>query len=240
MTTPLNLYELPAMRTITGPAIRPGGLTLTDRAMDICRLAPDMRVLDVGCGCGVTVAHLRQRYGLRAIGMDLSRKLLAEADIALNRLPLIQGRGETLPISSESVTAVFCECVLSLMEDPEIALLEWRRVSASNGFLVLSDLYAREGGEEKQSSLPVRCCLSGAVGRQLLFQRVREAGFEIVRFEDHTYLLKQLAAQLVWTYGSMEAFWSQWGGGGGKANASTSGRPGYYLLIARKKGDRHG
>ncbi len=237
----LNLYESSVMRTITGPAIRPGGLALTDRAMEFCRIPAGARVLDVGCGCGATISHLQKHYGIQTMGLDLSPELLNEAHASQNRIPLVRGRGEKLPFKNESIAALFCECVLSLIAPPEAALREWHCVLLPEGYLILSDIYARMPEENKKSfSLPVHCCLNGAVGRGELFERVRTAGFDILLFEDHTLLLKQLAAQLVWTYGSMAAFWDQWGGECRGRQSGPAGRPGYYLMVARRKGDRHG
>lgn len=229
----MDLFESPALRQVTGPAIRPGGLALTERALAVCGLAAGARVLDVGCGGGATVIHLRQCHGLRAVGLDLSRALLAEGRAHAAGPPLVQGRAEALPVRDGHLAAIFCECVLSLLPAPAQALAEWHRALAPGGFLLISDLYARSmGREEKPPTSAARCCLSGAVARETLLARITAAGFMMVRFEDHTPLLKQLAAQLVWAHGSMAAFWSRVGidcSGNG-----SNGRPGYYLMVGRK------
>ncbi len=68
---PLNLHESREMRSVTGPTIRPGGLTLTERAFAFCSLPERARVLDVGCGVGATVEFLCREH-LGAFGVDTS------------------------------------------------------------------------------------------------------------------------------------------------------------------------
>jgi SAM-dependent methyltransferase len=137
---------------------------------------------------------------------------------------------------------VLCECVLSLCSDPLNVLKEMRRVLLPQGSLVLMDIYAQTPKSKGWAlrGLNVRCCLQGAVDRTAVENRVAAAGFELLLWEDHTRLLKQLAAQLVWTYGSLDAFWSAVAGPDTaetlcrRGGAGGSARPGYYLLVARK------
>jgi arsenite methyltransferase len=236
----VNLYEAPALRDITGPVIRPGGLELTDRGLACCSLAPGDRVLDIGCGTGAVVEYLRRRHGLAGLGLDFSSALLAEGSKIHSELPLVRGRAEQVPAPDGCFRAVLCECVLSLCPDPLRVLREVRRVLRPGGHLVLTDVYARGLVTAAfTGKLSVNCCLQGAVGRSTVEDRIVAAGYDLLLWEDHSALLKQLAAQLVWTYGSLGAFWSAIAApeaadtmrGGGTGGCS---RPGYYLLVAQK------
>jgi len=53
--------------------------------------------------------------------------------------------------------------------------------------------------------------------------------------EDHTRLLRNLAGQIIFEYGSLEKFWQGLSADAG-ALAETTARlkPGYFLLLARK------
>jgi SAM-dependent methyltransferase len=239
--TAVNLYESRALRDITGPAIRPGGFQLTDRGLAYCGLAPGARVLDVGCGTGATVHHLRFQHGLWAMGIDRSAILLEEGGRLNAGSTLVRGRAEQIPVGDGSVEAVFCECVLSLCSNPLDTLREVMRVIQVGGYLVLTDIYSRDASVAEQAAgkPSVSCCLQGAVCRTTVETRIAAAGFDLLLWEDHSGLLRQLAGQLIWHYGSLDAFWSVIAGpeAAGDINscgAGGCGRPGYYLLVAQK------
>ncbi len=236
---PPNLYEQEALRQVLGPALRPGGLALTRRALTACNLPAGARVLDVGCGQGATVAFLRTRAGLRALGVDVSRILMA-AGRGEGPPPWAAARAQALPFAVGRFAALFCECVLSLLEGPERALAEFHRVLAPGGRLVLSDLYHGAGAPATPAGLPLASCLQGALARPALEAVLVRAGFALELFEDHTRLLQELAARLVLAGGSLAGFWrGALGPGAPPSGARTlmDCRPRYCLLIARK-GDR--
>ena len=61
--------------------------------------------------------------------------------------------------------------------------------------------------------------------RSKVEDRLAATGYELLVWEDHSPLLKQLAAQLIWTYGSLDAFWSAVAGPAAE-DALDNGRPG--------------
>ena len=72
---------------------------------------------------------------------------------------------------------------------------------------------------------------------------VEESGLTAVIWEDHSALLKQLAAQLIFSFGSLNAFWAATCSEGlpDAIEATVKrARPGYYLLIAQRKERDHG
>jgi SAM-dependent methyltransferase len=133
---------------------------------------------------------------------------------------------------------ILCECVLSMLPEPDRALREFHRVLCPDGKLILSDIYIRVQGEENNlREEAVDECLKGALPACSVKKLLREIGFALMLWEDHTPLLKELAARLVLTHGSADALW------GGTKDAGDSGmglstmaalKPGYYLLVARK------
>jgi len=237
--TPLPLYESQAFQEVVGPALRPGGLALTRRGLAFCGLPEWARVLDVGCGKGETVRLLREAFRLEAVGLDRSDRMLAGAREETPGLPLVRGAAECLPFRDRSLSAVVCECVLSLVADPGAAWREWARVLAPGGFLILADLYLRTPGHARRPGSQLgTCCLHGAGGRSELVDHLRQHGFSPVAWEDHSAFLKHLAARLVfagWPLASL------WGGDGACAavsdpSAIRRARPGYFLAVARKRG----
>lgn len=235
----IPLYENSGIRDVTGETIRPGGFALTDRAVAFCSLPEGGRVLDVGCGTGATVAHLRREYGLDASGLDFSDQLLSEGRERDSGVDLVRAAASSLPVGDERMAAVFCECVLSLTDHSPVVLGEFRRVLRPNGFLILSDLYVRSpDGSVDLACLPVRSCLSGAMAQSEIEARIKKSGFRILLWEDHSRFLAELAARYILARGSLQGLW------GGPcenrdspsiASAVRRSRPGYYLLIAEKE-----
>lgn len=239
-------YESEILRAVTGPAIRPGGVELTGRAMEFCQFPLRSRLLDVGCSSGVTVEYLRNHYQLDAFGVDVSTRLLGEGKVRDATLPLAHASGEHLPFGNGPLDGIICECVLSLLPDPGLALREFNRVLGQNGKLILSDIYLRRAwsgvqGAGEEENLPERLmddCLKGALSACSVKKLLGEAGFALMLWEDHTPLLKELAARLVLAHGSMDALWGGMKDGGcsGMGNSAIAAlKPGYYLLVARKE-----
>jgi ubiquinone/menaquinone biosynthesis C-methylase UbiE len=234
-----SLYESPALQAVTGPALRPGGLELTRRALSFCDLPAGARVADIGCGTGVTVHYLRRHCRLRAFGLDRSSGMLGQARQRDPKLPLMQGEATRLPFGDRRLSAVMCECALSLVEDTDAAWCEFYRVLAPGGLLVLADVYARSPDHAGElTSLSVNCCLKGAKSRDELVSRMQRSGFTLLVWEDHSEALKRLAAKLVFACGSLQAFWGAAACAPVKAYppAVRRARPGYFLAVARKEG----
>ncbi|WP_319762784.1 DVU_1556 family methyltransferase [Maridesulfovibrio sp.] len=213
--TETPLWEKSILREASGPTLRPGGYTLTDRAVKLTGLLPNDRVLDVGCGLGATVSHLRTEHGLKAFGMDYSPRQLSEAQ---KDLPLTRADGSALPFADSFFSAIFCECVLSLLPDKEQCISEFKRVLTKNGKLIISDLYQRGSGQIQ--------CLDGSCASSPLYlgrieQILRQQGMHITAIEDYSRLLVELAAKLVFA-----------GGKNPSAGQNCCDRPGYMLLIA--------
>jgi arsenite methyltransferase len=239
MLSPLALYETDALQAVTGETLRPGGFALIERAIELHPFDRTARLLDVGCGQGATVRHLSERFQLTTFGLDASAMLLAKVNRDAILRPFVQARAEHLPFQDARFQGVISECVLSLTTDPERVLRECKRVLTPGGLLIVTDIYARGPEELPLPSIPAKtCCLQGAVSQRRIEQRLMDAGFKILLWEDHSRLLKELAARLVFTYGSLNAFYQAAFG----PMPSTllepvpAGpiKPGYFLALARK------
>ena len=232
----MTRYDLPErLRAVIGDAIRPGGLALTERAADFCGFSKGARIVDIGCGFGATLNHLRDRHGFRVCGIDISARMLSES----RGQPVIQASADCLPFGAGVFDGVFCECVLSLLPLPENALREFHRVLQPGGYLVLSDIYLRNPGETQTQKIAGQpSCLSGATAQSERIAQVKDCGFELLLWEDHSGYLKEMAARIVWTLGSREGLMKLFFPGACSVcdrEAIQRARPGYFLLIARKK-----
>ncbi len=230
---PSRIYEHPALREALGDVLRPGGLALTDEALTTCGLAPGARALDVGCGAGGTAAHLRERHGLAAVGIDASSVLLRSGRSGRPDLPLAQARAERLPVGDGTLDAVLAECSLSVMADVDAVLAEFRRVLKAGGCLILADLYLRTpDSRPRPRDRQPASCLRGALTQAQVEGKLAEQGFALVTWQDRSEALKVLAARLILAGISPAQFWG--GACDDAAGAIARVKPGYFWLVARR------
>jgi SAM-dependent methyltransferase len=190
--------------------------------MELCRFPGKAEILDVGCGSGITVGHLRAAHGHNAHGVDISDALIAEGLERDPTLPLRHAPAEALPFTDSSLDAIFCECVLSLLDDPVRALQEFHRVLRTGGKLVISDLYLRQASRENSPRNSRGIASSRDIQGWLV-----AGGFDaLLLWEDHSRKLVELAAQVMLTHGSLESL-------SGLCNR-VEGKPGYYLLVTER------
>lgn len=246
----IPLYDRPAFRRAAGSTLRPGGPELTRRALklgeEFCGLRPGGRVLDAGCGPGTTL-ELCAALGFVPMGVDL-RPDSAETTQGAP-FPILRADIRRLPLADACCDAVVCECVLSLLPDPETALAEACRVLRRGGALLLTDLYLRPAyGSEGQgnplcsqkislsfrdaspfpeSAPPKQSCLDGAASWPTLHERLLRQGFTVHVMEDHSRALAELAARCIFQGQSL----SDWGL---PCRGGSVRRFGYLLAVASK------
>ncbi|MBU3075720.1 DVU_1556 family methyltransferase [Clostridium estertheticum] len=233
-----SVFENEDMIRATGDTLRPGGVFLTDRAVKICDFKFNDKILDVGCGMGVTVERLKRLYKLNAFGVDPSLKLLELGKDKYGNHQIDFGRGEKLPHKNEFFKGVMAECTMSLMDDFEETIRESYRVLENDGYFIVSDVYARrpEYLEEVQKH-DINSCMRGLFNVDILKDVIVSVGFEIICFEDWTDLLRQLMVEIIFKYGSMAKFWevATCNSCGDFQEKLTLCKPGYFLIIAKKK-----
>ena len=97
-------------------------------------------VLDIGCGGGHDL-ELLAATGIRGIGIDPSRALLAAADARLRpvtpRVALLRADGESIPLRDASVDGCRIERVLQHVSDPAAVLAEAVRCLQPGGLLTV-------------------------------------------------------------------------------------------------------
>lgn len=231
------LYESGFLEQASEAGLRPGGLALTDRALRACALPAGARVVDVGCGAGITVEHLRRVHALRASGIDASRVLLGRAQRHDPGTPLARAAGADLPLRAGSADAIVMECSLSAMPSKEPVLRECARVVAAGGRLALTDLYARGTLAPAGRGAAGACC-AGIMTRDELEAALARACFAVDVWEDHSRCLTELLGRLVLRHGSLAPFWERQGIAGGAVPQASEAlrqmRPGYCLVVATK------
>jgi arsenite methyltransferase len=111
-----------------------GGLRATGRLAALCRIAPDEKVLVVGCGNGQTSVYLVRQYGCRVTGVDISEEMV---DLS-SRRSLRKGMADKaifqvadaqkLPFGDDEFDAVIGESVNIFVPDKLVAMQEYCRV----------------------------------------------------------------------------------------------------------------
>ena len=218
----LPFWARPGMRKAVGDALRPGGLALTQRGLALAQVPPGCRVLDAGCGPGATLDFLAGQ-GLRSFGLDLAPVRPPFPGASSSLVARIAGDIADLPFRTASFGAVFCECVLSLLPDPGRAMREMVRVLVPGGSLVISDLLRTDGAPRERN---LESCAAGAFSFSEMLGMFQANGLYPRAVENHTKLLKELAATLLFL-----------GELGGELDACPTCATGYFLLVARKPGD---
>ncbi|MFH1034785.1 MAG: class I SAM-dependent methyltransferase [Pseudomonadota bacterium] len=126
------LYES-WLETPAGDLYQRASQALVDRILD-CR--PGWRVLDVGCGLGLHLEHLRER-GLLCQGLEAGPVLARLAGQRLGpRVEVEVGDAHDLPYEDNSFDAVIMVNTMELLERRAQALAEAGRVAASRVCLV--------------------------------------------------------------------------------------------------------
>lgn len=233
-----NAYESKDMTCVLGDTLRPGGFKLTDKGVEFCKFKEGNKILDIGCGRGSTVEYLEQRFSLNSFGIDPSKILLKEGKSKNPKLKIKEGIGEDIPFENETMDGVFAECTLSLMKAEE-TIKEVYRVIKKQGFFIITDVYAKKPQYLKLlDGFSFNSCMRGLHDLEKLKNKLEGLGFKILLFEDCSDLLKELMVKIIFSYGSMNIFWS-------KAAACSNNclqfqevlskcKVGYFLLIAKK------
>ena len=227
-----------AIKLLEG-VLRPGGLEITAELAKLSAFGPGVRVLDLGCGAGVTVEYLTNRCGLEVVGIDRDPCRVEEAKNRVPTLNILIADGADLPFAAEVFDGVFAECSLSVMDYNEAVLAEIFRVLKQGGRLAISDLYIKEGFANRSighASAP-KVCLTGARTYSELRELLADHDFRLTFWQDASRRLTEFVVQYIMTYGSLDQAWLL----PKQACAKGTGKKGigYFFAVAQKVGHYH-
>ena len=135
---------------LLGRSLDPRGPELLLEAPGELGLAAGELVLEAGCRDATHAIALAGRYGCRVLGVDLvgqwlprGRDAAAAAGLG-ERITLVQGDLEALPVADGACDLVWCRDVLSCVEDAGRMLGECARVLRPGGGMVLYAVFATD------------------------------------------------------------------------------------------------
>lgn len=141
-------FNLLSMFAKAGVAyLHPGGKKSTAFLINAIKPADSMKVLEVGCGTGATLAQLSHHAGVRLYGVDISAQMLETAaqrlaycGVSSVSLKLLEPGGK-LPFEDGFFDAVYAESVLGIVEQPALnaCMTEIKRVLKPGGSFLAVD-----------------------------------------------------------------------------------------------------
>jgi SAM-dependent methyltransferase len=112
---------------------------LGEQFVDLVRVGPGDRVLDVGCGPGVLTAPLVARCGAESVAaVDPSAPFVAAARDRFPGVDVRESAAERLPFADEAFDAALAQLVVHFMADPVGGLREMGRVTRPGGMVAAS------------------------------------------------------------------------------------------------------
>ena len=92
------------------------------------------RVLEVGCGTGAVLSEVPNHQNLH--GLDNDRTALETCRLLVPEAALTEGDALQLPYLDQTLDIVYCHFLLLWVRDPLQALLEMKRLTKQDGYVI--------------------------------------------------------------------------------------------------------
>jgi SAM-dependent methyltransferase len=184
------------MQAYVGITKHTGGFEATNELLSLCHIEDAHKVLNVGCGIGVGPAYIARKYNCRAVGVDISEKMI-EWSRQRAREERVEDKVESrvadvleLPFEADQFDVVFCESVLIFVEDKPRAIRECVRVTKPGGYVGLN-----EGFWIKQPSPELVARVKDAIGPYISTVETWQALWEESGLQDRVVKVCQVDAR---------------------------------------------
>ena len=127
--------------------LHPGGLDITGELAELCHIRKGSEVLDVASGTGESACFLVQKFGCRAVGVDVSDYMVNRAAQKARERGLLidfkRGDAHNLPFEGDTFDVAISECTTCLL-DKDRAISEMVRVVKPGGYVGIHDICWKE------------------------------------------------------------------------------------------------
>lgn len=120
-----------------------GGLKATEDILKLCKINKGARILEVGCGVGLTTRHIAKKYEVEIVGIDISEKMVKKAkerNMGLKNAEFLVADAQSLPFKHNEFDIVFTESVVAFVPDKMKAIKEFQRVAKPGGYIGLNEV----------------------------------------------------------------------------------------------------
>ena len=189
-------------------------------------LKPGCKVLEIGCGKGITAIFLARNYGCSITGIDISPIQIASArervkdEDMLEETSFIAADCQELPLFTDLFDMVFSECSISLVQNKKRILDEIWRVLKPGGRLTITDLIRSDDEVTKELSkaapLSINSfasfpCIDNAESLKGYTKLLQSVGFQEIHTEDCSIALKEAFFRMRLRFGRTDMLWNEIG-----------------------------
>ncbi|MEI5908703.1 class I SAM-dependent methyltransferase [Bacillus spongiae] len=132
----------------------PGGFSASKDILSSELLEPETRILDAGCGTGLTSYFLAEAFQCDTVGIDSNETMIEKAKTRIkqgHKLQFIQASVEDLPFEDNDFDIIVTESVLSFVDTLK-AIKEFHRILKKDGVLLINEIVKNDklSNEEEQ------------------------------------------------------------------------------------------
>lgn len=150
-------------------------------------------LIDVGCGRGETLAYLSDHTNWKLYGTDIDKTNLESAHANCPEAELYHMDALRITDIGKDFDVVSAECVFSLLSFPCKCVAGFYEALNNNGVMILADLFSFL----QDCKINGNNVLRNVYSRKTLEKFFSDRGFQLIQFEDRTFDMRQMFAQML-------------------------------------------